>query len=93
VQDHRAALNVPDNNVDSAVVIEVSESGTAAWLRHSERRSHKSADIPKCSGALVQEYEFALPVLGSGLEHVHLRINVTIDGELSLFRSTQPQPR
>jgi hypothetical protein len=43
--------------------------------------SHKSADIPKCSRALVQEYEFALPVLGSGLKHVHLRINVTIDGE------------
>src|SRR2546428_699690 len=81
VQDHRCAVNIFDHNVNSPIVVEITKSSAAARLRDGNCRADEIADIPKCAVVLVQEYELPLAVLGSHLERIHLRINVTVDDE------------
>src|SRR5437660_4095839 len=81
VQDHRCAVNIFEDNVNSPIVVEITKSSAAARLRDGNCRADEIADISKCAVVLVQEYELALAVLGSHLERIHLRINVTVDDE------------
>ena len=74
-------VQVVDDDVDVAVVVEVGEGGAAAGLRRRDRRAELLADVGEASVAQVAIHDLALFVAGFGLELADFRIDVAVDEE------------
>ena len=74
-------VQVVDDDVDVAVVVEVGKGGAAAGLRRRHRRAELLGDVGEAPVAEVAIDDFALLVAGFGLELPHLGIDVAVDEE------------
>ena len=75
----RCVVQIVDDDVDVAVVVEVGKRGPPAGLRRRHRRAELLADVREPSVAQVAVDDLALFVAGLGLDLANLGIDVTVD--------------
>src|SRR5579871_260083 len=78
-QNHRLSDQVFYHCLEPAIIEEIADSEPSAYLLCLHSPSNTSADVGKCSVALIQEQKLGLEIRGGSGQTIDLRIDMSVD--------------
>ena len=80
-QDHGLAIDVFDDHINLAVVIEIAESCSPAGFGEQDGRTGLLTNILERAFSVIPQHNFSFPVLATSTERIDLRVHMPVDNE------------